>query len=1005
MSLTQIERLTTQFYDWERRGRGWYLFETPIHLEPAYVPFFFHDKLSTGYVDDGKRPTWVSRISDFLRGSAKQTSQPNPFALDYSTVDAYEYPIDETLSAFTIVLPKEGNISLPESEHFLLMLSNCKYVISFEIIGTVDSISIQFLCSSSDAAYLFHQIKAYFPVVSIQEDPAGFDRILLQDGEDTSIIDFGLQDEFMRPLLLAKNFDIDSFISISGVLENIKKNEQGGVQILFQPAIYPWSESILRSVMDNNGDPFFLDAPEMVKLAQEKVSSPLFAVTMRVFGQSQTLERSQRIALDLANTLIQTTRSPFNTLIPLYTAAYSFKERLADVYLRRSRRIGMLLNSRELVNLVHLPSARIGSKKLVREIKKTKEAPSITEGHPFVLGINEHQGIAKEISESIQQRLKHTHIIGATGTGKSTLLLHLIAQDISHGNGCAVLDPHGDLIEAVLKTIPPERIDDVIVIDPADADYPIGFNILSAHSEIEKEILSSDLIASFRRLSTSWGDQMNSVFANAILAFVESEKIGTLMDLRRFLVEANYRNHYLKSVTDHNIIYYWQKEFPLLKSNSIGSILTRLDTFLRPKLVRNMVAQKKSLDFEEILNSKKILLVKLAQGLIGSENSYLLGTLIVSKIHQAAMARQVLSQAERSPFFLYIDEFQHFITPSMEGILSGARKYGLGLILAHQDMQQLVKNDSELASSVISNAGTRICFRLGDIDAKKFESGFSDFEASDLMSLNTGEAIVRIEQPENDFNLQVLPLQEAATYYTSLIIDSSRIRYGSSKADVEAALKELYGSGESFPTQKIAKEEKIIREEHKPIEEVAQKGPVVEDLIPETQKKEESQHRYLQTLIKKMAESRGFKALIEEPLQDKSGRVDVFLEGHGKRIACEVTVTTTKEWEMHNIEKCLRNGFDYVFECSTDPKVIEQLQRLIEKQDISDADRQKIFIVTPDEVFSLLDMLIEKGRTSETKIKGYRVKVEYDAVSHDTMNKKRESISKVVINSLKRLKK
>lgn len=175
------------------------------------------------------------------------------------------------------------------------------------------------------------------------------------------------------------------------------------------------------------------------------------------------------------------------------------------------------------------------------------------------------RGKTKLVSESDTQRLKHTHVIGATGTGKSTFILSLIAQDIQNGKGLAVLDPHGDLIESILAYIPPQRANDVILIDPADGEYPVGFNILQAHSEIEKDILSSDLVAVFKRLSTSWGDQMNSVFGNAILAILESSQGGTLVDLRRFLVEKEYRYTYLKTVSDPNVVYYWRKEFPCSK--------------------------------------------------------------------------------------------------------------------------------------------------------------------------------------------------------------------------------------------------------------------------------------------------------------------------------------------------------------------------------------------------------------------------------------------------------
>ena len=260
-------------------------------------------------------------------------------------------------------------------------------------------------------------------------------------------------------------------------------------------------------------------------------------------------------------------------------------------------------------------------------------------------------------------------------------------------------------------------------------------------------------------------------------------------------MEKAFRDVYLKTVRDQHVVYYWQKEFPLLKSGSVGPILTRLDTFLRPKLIRNMVAQRKGLDFENILDTQKILLVKLSQGLIGAENSFLLGTFFVSKMYQAAMARQAKSKTERNDFFLYIDEFQNFITPSMSHILSGARKYHLGLILAHQDMQQLQKYDTELASSVVVNAGTRICFRLGDTDARRFANGFSYFEVEDLENLHTGEAIARIEQPNFDFSLSTIPLPELnsreAEETAKLVIAHSRERYGTPKEIVERSLEQI----------------------------------------------------------------------------------------------------------------------------------------------------------------------------------------------------------------------
>ena len=617
--------------------------------------------------------------------------------------------------------------------------------------------------------------------------------------------------------------------------------------------------------------------------------------------------------------------------------------------------------------------------------------------------MNDHHGHEQAVSVPASLRLRHTHVIGATGTGKSTLLLSMISQDMQLGNGLAVLDPHGDLIEAILAYVPRERMDDVIVIDPADGEFPVGFNILSAHSEIEKDILSSDLVAAFKRLSTSWGDQMNSVFANAILAFLESKQGGTLLDLRRFLIEKQFRDAYLKTVSDPHVVYYWEHEYPLLKSNSIGSILTRLDTFLRPKLIRNMVAQKKGLDFESILDTKKILLIKLSQGLIGAENSFLLGTFFVSKMYQAAMARQAKSKDDRNDFFLYIDEFQNFITPSMSYILSGARKYHLGLILAHQDMQQLQRYDTELASSVVVNAGTRICFRLGDTDAKRFAGGFSYFDAEDLENLHVGEAIARFEQPNFDFSLSTIPLPElnpdAAEATTNAVIAKSRQKYGTPKEIVEASLEHL-GKGAT------EKEKEPEQKEILPTRE-AETSPIpfVPVVIPTTApvQKTETEHRYLQMLIKRMAESRGYKAMLEEPTPDGKGRVDVSLERAGKRIACEVSVTTDDAWEIHNIEKCLAANYDEVIVCSNDLKNLERIRKQVESKSSSDFQK-KVSVLEAQEVIQYFDRQIVQESTTEKVVKGYRIKVEFDNTTVGEMSKKQENVTKAVTDSIRKKK-
>jgi hypothetical protein len=1005
MALTLAEQYTQQFYEWERLGRGWYTFDTPVELEPEFIPFFRQTAQSQQFVDDGKRPGILASTKALIQkilSSTKeqQVAEPEPAV---EPIRAYTFQSNEAMRGFSVSFP-EGEIAKGKQiEQFLVMLSYSRVQISFEIIATNASIRIQFVCRESDVMHVESQLKAYFPTCIIHDQSDTLTEIL-KDDIAIYMVDFGLKEEFTRPVAMQDRFEVDPLTGLLGTLEHLHEGEQAVLQILFKGTVNPWAASMLSAVTDAKGDSFFLDAPEMPKLAMEKVSSPLYAASIRVVGQSTTDEKAYAISERISMALLQTAYSSSNTLIPL--TGYDPELFLSDILWRRSHRTGMILNAKELATFVHYPFTA-ASKKLERDLRKTKPAPRIAEGHDFILGRNIHQGNERIPTLNTSLRLKHMHVIGATGTGKSTFLQSCIVQDIHLGNGLAVLDPHGDLIESILSYIPEKRYNDVIIVDPSDADYPVGFNILTAHSEVEKEILASDLVSVFRRLSSSFGDQMHSVLANAILAFLESSTGGTLIDLRRFLIEKTYREDFLKTVADPSVVYYWQKEYPLLKTSSIGPILTRLDSFLRPKVIRNMVAQKRSLDFAGILDTQKILFVKLSQGLIGTENSYLLGTFFVSKIYQAAMARQGQSKEERKPFYLYIDEFQNFITPSMSSILSGTRKYGLGCILAHQDMIQLQKVDSELASAVISNAGTRVCFRLGDIDAKRFEDGFASFKANDLQNLGLGQAIIRIERPENDCNISALQLNapDLSKDTAGNVITLSRQTYGTNREEVEKSLEYLRTTvtyvEKAETKQKPAAEKQEVEEQSKvetdkpPVESIktdeAQKAKTKEKLI---QQKEVSQHRYLQTLIKKMAEARGYKATIEEPIPG-GGRVDVVLERNGKRIACEIGVTTTKQWETHNIQKCLEAGYETVIAVPIDGKACISMEKEIE-QHLPRKLNKQIFVFEADALFQYLDSELAKDASTETLIKGYRVKVKYAPISQSEMLLKKENITSLL---------
>ncbi|MEI6196406.1 MAG: type IV secretion system DNA-binding domain-containing protein, partial [Verrucomicrobiota bacterium] len=690
------------------------------------------------------------------------------------------------------------------------------------------------------------------------------------------------------------------------------------------------------------------NSPQLAGAAEKKIAKPLFAVIVRILVCTGERERMLQLARDLAGSLRVFAHPQGNELIPLRNDDYPFEDHIEDVLRRQTRRTGMLLNADELIGFVHLPTSAVRSPAFQRQTTKTKAAPAIVRRrHGLLLGNNTHAGETVEVRLSPEQRVHHTHIIGASGTGKSTLLFNLIQQDIQNGEGIAVLDPHGDLIDRILGIIPPARINDVILVNPADDQFSIGFNILSAHSDLEKNLLASDLVAVFQRLSTSWGDQMNSVLQNALLAFLESDRRGTIADLRRFLIETPFRNEFLKSVKDSEVVYYWQKSFPHLSGNkSIGSILTRLDSFLAQKPIRHMVSQPENkLDFAHIMDTGKIFLAKLPEGLLGRENSHLLGTLLVSKFQQIAMSRQAQQIESRRLFNIFIDEFANFITPSMAEILSGARKYRIGLTLAHHELHQLQRSP-EVASAVMTHPYTRIVFRVGDDDAKKLAEGFSFFEAKDLRNLETGQAVCRVERSDFDFNLSVplFPSPDAAavTARRLEVITCSRNKYGTARADVEAMLAKSREAVAPSPTvetkppapaAKIAVAPPVASEPVNatvlsPIVEIASPEVWPTVVVPEPkppvvlEKKAPSppadlgkggeQHKAIQRRIKEAAETLGFRSVIEKQIAGSQESVDILLERGDQKIACEISVTTTIDHEVGNVAKCLKAGLPQV---------------------------------------------------------------------------------------------
>ena len=878
------------------------------------------------------------------------------------------------------------------------MLSFTAHLLSFEIVGTNNEITIQIVCSEVDKSRVLSHLQAYFPnsiLKDIEINDFGF-----STEQDIAIADFGLNDEFIRPITNTDSFSIDPLTSIIATIDALQTDDVAVFQILFKGITSPLAKDIPYSVSDGSGGSFFADAPEMPKCAQDKISNPLFSVVMRIATQGTSDKHSQYLAQELARSISAISNSEFNKLIPLSNEGYKYDFHTYNLHNRLSNRLGFILNSKELNTFLHYPNKTIVSKKIGLSGSKTKRQSQIFNTGIYI-GENIHNSDTFPVYLDTETRLSHTHILGVTGVGKSTLIAQMFLNDIEQGFGCAIFDPHGDICDDILKRIPENRKEDVIIIDPSDSDFPIGFNLLEAHTDAEKIVLSSDLVSAFKRHATAWGDNMTAVLQNAVNIVLESTRGGALIELKRFLIEERFRNEYLTSVEDPSLHYYWKNEYPMVRKG-IAPLLTRIDTFLRPKLVRYMLAQKKGVDIADCLKNKKIVLLKLSQGLIGEQNSYLLGSLFLAKFNQAALSRQSQNRNERSPYMLYLDEFQNFITPSIERILSGARKYGLGLTIAHQELGQI--QNTSLLNSVLSNPKTRICFRLGGNDAKKLESEFSYFEQLDFQSLERGEAIMRIGSSNNDFNLTTNTLEEISTDYSQDIIFNVREKYGTPKEEVEALLISMLPS---LKIQAKKKEKQIIEEvvvENetdkrivKQDEEIATKTiskEIKEKLIKqENESVEVRAHTYLQSMIKKLGQDRNFIVSLEYSTNN-GGRIDVVLERDGLKIAFEVSETNKPAYEVKNIKKCLKAGCIPVIMVSKNRNHLDAIEKLA-TEELSAKDITLVQFIQPNEVSTLLDSFVMQPKKQEEIVKGFRIVTEFEDEDNTKIKNIKSTLAKL----------
>lgn len=795
------------------RGCGiWPVQSHPCHLEPPWEPFDRQELTLWDAAYNGWQAPWEGQAWK------RWLFPPTPLLSDGDTISLSEFPHGESSQLARILVEQfpEDASTIAKSDVFLRTLASLTAPVSFEILGmgaqpqfdhekagellaagqnyrlsetihgwTEPYVKTQFVAHPSDAKQVAHQLLAQYPnsaVLATNDDDSEDWEIA---GDIASADGYGSTLSLLHPycqrIRIFTKLDPDPLGVVLAAMDHLDRRDWALVQILFQPVSRPWSES-LRAAMSNpySGKFWFHDITP--RLLDDKFSDPLFAVSIRL------ATRTREAYKHLQGWADQFAAPPqgFDFLLDDDEA-----ECLAEaIQYRCTFRPGMLLNIAELASLVHLPGESIVSERLKRVKTRTRPARDVAQlDGSIILGDNIHRGVTKPARISGDKRLEHCYIAGATGTGKSTLMLNLILQDIAAGRGVGVLDPHGDLIHDVLCRIPDDRIDDVVLFDPSDDQFPVALNILEAQDEGESQrIVNETVMALERHFLGSWGPRLQMILSFTLYSVLDAIPDATLADVERMLTDEKLRQDTIFKIKDPQCVAFWNNQFSHMGKTAADPVLNKLSPFLVDRTVRNIICQRHaSIDFDHVLNDGKILLANLSSGKLTESIGGTLGSFLVTKIVNAAFRRAKIPEDQRRPWYLYVDEFQNFMNLSVgfERILTQSRKYKLVLAgLANQYVGQLTPT---VRQAIFGNIGTLVVFRLGVEDAQAVAKELGVFTPSEILNQNVGEAIVRSGQSEGAFNLQSHPKSDPSEVDpTHRVQRISRTRYARPVAEVEA---------------------------------------------------------------------------------------------------------------------------------------------------------------------------------------------------------------------------
>ncbi|MBI2638674.1 type IV secretion system DNA-binding domain-containing protein [Candidatus Peregrinibacteria bacterium] len=547
---------------------------------------------------------------------------------------------------------------------------------------------------------------------------------------------------------------------------------------------------------------------DQVKAIEEKNTKMGYETVIRIITAAPTYRQAKEQLVNVRSGFSQYNTTDNNAL---HRTKYHSAKAIVNNYILRTlkrpwvmrllnRR--MILSSEELAGLFHFPNIRYNrGSTLAWQNFKISPAPANLPSEGILLGHNSFRGQTREVRIKREDRFRHFYVIGQTGTGKSSILQVMIRQDLQNGDGICVIDPHGSLIEDIMPFIPRERADDVIYFNPADLERPMGLNLLEASTDEEKDMVALDAMNIMIKLFDEeiFGPRIQDYFRNGCLTLMDDPEGGALTDIVRLFTDDDFQRYKTSKVKNPIVKSFWIHQMAKTgareKQEMIPYFAAKFGAFVTNTMMRNIIGQTKSaFDFYKVMQEGKILLMNLAKGETGEINSKLLGLIIVSKLQMAALQRQRLEKKDRRDFFLYIDEFQNYVTESIEVILSEARKYRLGLNIAHQYLAQLEGNEAKkgarkvsLKDAIFGNVGSIMCYKIGAQDGeymgKEMAPVFSD---QDLINIDKYKACMKLSidtQPSRPFSVTpVNPYTETGDKNLAEALKQlSRLKYGRPK--------------------------------------------------------------------------------------------------------------------------------------------------------------------------------------------------------------------------------